>query len=81
MNIRNNIINYLFDKNYCICTYDNYLYVYKYNYLESFSDNMIMLKLNNKNIIINGLELTIVKITDTEILIRGIIKNIEMKDI
>lgn len=81
MNIRNNIVNYLFDKDYCVCTYDNYVYIYKYNALENFSDNRITLKVNNRVITVIGIDLTIVKITKDEILVRGEIKNIEMSKV
>lgn len=78
MNIKNNIRNYLFDKEYCICSYENNVYVYKYNYLESFNDKRITLKLESKIISVNGLNLRIMKITKDEILIHGEIKSIEM---
>lgn len=71
MNIRNNIANYLFDKDYLICIYENYVYVLNYTYLESFNSKSITLKIKEKYIAINGQNLTIVKITKEEILIKG----------
>ena len=38
MNIKKNIVNYLFDKDYVICTYEDYVYAFNYLELESFSD-------------------------------------------
>lgn len=81
MNIKKNIVNYLFDKDYVICTYEDYVYAFNYLELESFSDNRIVLKFLNKKSIINGQNLIIVKITKEEILIKGSIKSIEMSDL
>lgn len=78
MNIKNNIIDYLFDNDYVICTYDNYVYIYKYEYLERFNDKNINLKVKSKLISIKGNDLIIVKITKCELLIKGTIKSVEM---
>jgi len=78
MNIRNNIINYLCDNDYVISLYDNFLYIYKYNYLGSFNDKIIDIKVKNRLITIKGEELSITKITKEEILIKGNIKSLEM---
>lgn len=78
MNIRNNIMNYLLDRDYVICTYENYVYIYKYESLENFSDERITLGLKTKKITIKGTDLTIVKITKDEISIKGCISAIEM---
>ena len=80
MNIKNNIVNYLYDKDYCICLYDNNFYVFNYTYLENFNDKRITIELENKREIkILGDNLTIVKITKEELLIKGNIKTIEFK--
>lgn len=81
MNIRDNIANYLFDREYVVCTYDNYVYVFNYKYLESFSDSSITLKLEKKRVKVLGGDLAIVRITKEEILIRGEIKDIEMSNL
>ena len=78
MNIKNNIVNYLFDKDYVICTYEDYVYAFNYIDLEVFSDTRVTLNFLNKKSVINGQNLIIIKITKEEILIKGIIKNIEM---
>ena len=81
MNIRNNIINYLVDKNYVITTFDDKVYVYKYNFLEIFNNKKIRLKLEVRSVDIVGENLVIVKMTKDEILIKGDISSIEMNDL
>lgn len=81
MNIRNNIINYLVDKNYVITAFDDKVYVYKYNFLEIFNNKKIRLKLEVRSVDIVGENLVIVKMTKDEILIKGDISGIEMNDL
>lgn len=78
MNIKNNIINYLFDRDYVISIYDNYIYVFNYKYLDGFNENDIKIKLVDRTLIIKGTSLSIVKITKEEVLIKGKIEKIEM---
>jgi sporulation protein YqfC len=78
MNIRENLVNYLYDKDYIISLYDDYVYIFNYQYLDMFSDTKVVVRLLNKTIKINGNKLLIVKITKEELLIRGSIKNLEM---
>ena len=80
MNIRSNIASYLFDKEYLVCTYENFVYVLNYKYLVSYSDSRIVLKLEKKTALIFGISLSIVKITKEEMLIKGNIDKIEMKN-
>ena len=80
LNIRNNITNYLFDRDYIVCTYEDYAYIFNYIYLDSFSSKRINLRLPKKSITINGNDLTIIKITKEEMLIKGKIRGIELED-
>ena len=80
MNIKNNIINYLYDKDYVLAMYDDFIYVFNYAYLESFNDKKISLKLSDRIISFLGENLTIKKITKEELLIKGNISNIEVKE-
>lgn len=80
MNIKNNITNYLFDKEYIICTYEDYIYIFNYNYLDSFNAKRIAVRIPKKHVVINGEDLTIVKITKEEMLINGIIRGITIDD-
>ncbi len=79
MNIRNNIINYLYDKDYIITMYENSLYIFNYKRLFDFNDTKITVTLNDREINIHGTSLSIVKMTKEELLINGTIKNIEVK--
>ena len=80
MNIKDNIKNYLFDKDYIICTYEDYVYVFNYTYLDSFNLKKIILRLPKKHVTINGNNLKIIKITKEEILINGLIRGIVIDD-
>lgn len=80
LNIRNTIANYLFDKEYIVCTYEDNVYVFNYTYLESFSSKRIMLKIPGKFLTISGEDLIIVQITKEEILIKGKVRSIEIDE-
>lgn len=80
MNIKDNILNYLYDRDYCMCMYDDYFYIFNYKYLDLFNENRIILSLSKKKLILNGNNLLLVKITKEELLIRGSISNIEVKN-
>ncbi len=80
MNIKNNIVNYLYDKEYLITIYENSIYIFNYKFLNDFTDNKIVLKFDNKIISIFGSKLTIVKLTKEEILIHGNIFKLEVND-
>ena len=68
MNIKNNIINYLFDKDYVITLYDEFIYFFNYKYLESFSDKRVYIKIDKRFVTLVGENLTIVRITKEELL-------------
>lgn len=80
LNIRNNITNYLFDKEYLICMYNDYLYIQNYSYLTSFRDTEIIISIKDNIIFIKGDFMTIEKITKEELLLKGVFKSIEYKD-
>ena len=76
MHIKENLTNFLYDKNYFISIYDNYIYVYNYFDLLLLTDTKIILKLEKFNLTINGENLYISKLLPKEILIKGKIVNI-----
>jgi sporulation protein YqfC len=80
MNIKNNIINYLYDRENVVCMYDNFIYIYDFKYLDSFSSAKIIVKLKEKEISIMGNDLSIVRITKEELLIKGTIKSLEVSN-
>lgn len=75
-NMLNIIDNALRDKSYYICLYDNNIYIYNYEYILSFSDKVILVKLANQNIKIKGLNLKIKRLEKVELLIEGIISGV-----
>ena len=76
MHIKDNLINFLYDKKYFINIYDNYIYVFNYEKLITLTSVLIILKLDNFNIEIKGKDLIITKMMPSEILIKGKIKNV-----
>lgn len=77
MHIKDNLINFLYDKNYFINIYEEYIHVFNYIELISLASNKIILKLEKFKLIINGQELFITKIIPNEILIKGSINSVE----
>ena len=77
MHIKDNLINFLYDKNYFINIYEEYIHVFNYIELISLSSNKIILKLEKFKLIINGKELFITKMIPNEILIKGCINSVE----
>lgn len=76
MHIKDNLINFLYDKEYFISIYNNYIYVFNYKELISLTSQIIILKLDKFKLEIKGKELFVTKLMPNEILIRGIIKNV-----
>lgn len=73
----NVIDNALRDKNYYICLYESYVYVYNYELIISFGKNSITLKFSDKKVSINGTDLKIKKLMTKELLIEGDIKSVK----
>ena len=80
MHIKDNLINFLYDKNYYIGIYDNSLYCFNYQELILLTDNLIILKMPNWNMEVNGNNLTVSKMCPNEIIIKGCITNIGIKN-
>ena len=78
MHIKDNLINFLYDKNYFINIYEEYIHVFNYVELISLASNKIILKLEKFKLIINGQELFITKMIPNEILTKGTINSVEL---
>lgn len=78
MNIRNNLVNYLFDKDYIVSLYDDSIYFFNYKYLDSFDEKEIIVSLVSKRMTVQGEGLTIVKMTKEELLIKGKIRELKV---
>lgn len=78
MNIKDNILNYLFDREYCISMYDDYFYIFNYKYLDFFNEKKIVVSIPDRKMSIVGDNLILVKITKEELLIKGKVTNVEV---
>ncbi len=79
MNIRDNIVNYLFDKDYIVSMYDDYVYFFNYKYLDSFDEKEIVVSVLGRKFVLDGEGLIIVKMTGEELLIRGNIREVKVR--
>lgn len=74
------INNYINDKSFKLNLYKDKLNIVNYKKILSLEDNYISILLDKEKMIIKGNNLTLVKILDNELLIKGEIKNIEVID-
>ena len=70
--------NYMEDKKFKITIGDNYLHIINYTRIITLEKEFISLKSNQKKIIIKGKNLTLEKIKDQEMLIKGTIQLLEV---
>ena len=71
LNIKNTIIDFLYDKNYFITMYESFLYIYNFQEIITLTNELIMLSIENFKIKITGSDLKIKKINSSELLIEG----------
>lgn len=71
MHLKENLINFLYDLDYFITIYDNYIHIFNYKELISLSDTKIVLKMPNFTLEIKGNNLFITKMLKNELLIKG----------
>ena len=76
MHIKENLVNFLYDKKYFITLYDEFIYVFNYQELTNLSEKEIILKMPNFNLCIIGENLYVTKLLPNEILIKGTIKKV-----
>ena len=74
-----NIKNYLYDKKYFINFYDDYIHIFNYIKLLDFNDTKVSLEMSDFTVNIKGEKLFVTKMTSNEILIKGIINDMEIK--
>lgn len=79
MNIVENIKNYLNDKNYAICLYNNYLYIFKYDFLNTFSNQTIDVVIENRKYLIYGNNISLIKMTSEELLFKGLFNSLKVE--
>ena len=59
MNIKDTLVNFLYDKEYFITIYENYIHVFNYKKFISLTSKLIVLEMNKFNLEIKGSELFI----------------------
>ena len=79
MHMKDNLINFLYDKKYFINIYDEYIHLFNYEELVSLSSKKIELKFKEFNLVVNGSNLFISKMFPNEMLIKGIINKVGFK--
>ena len=76
MHILNNLKNYLYDQNYVVNIYDEYVYIFNYAELLRLTDNNVKIKFKDFEIEILGKNFFIYKMTNKEMLVKGVIDNV-----
>ena len=71
LNIKNTIIDFLYDKKYFITMYENFLYIYNFQEIITLTNELIELSIENFKLKITGNDLKIKKINSSELLIEG----------
>ncbi len=79
MHIKDNLINFLYDKDYFISIYAGFIHVFNYQELVSLTSTIIILKLEKLTLEIKGKDLFVTKMLPNEILIKGIITKVGMQ--
>ena len=79
MNIIDGIRSYIMENDTKITIINNKINIINYIDIGHFDNNKIIVKLNNKNIIIKGDNLVVSKLLDSEILITGEFYNVEFR--
>ena len=80
MHMKDNLINFLYDKKYFINIYDEFIHVFNYQELVSLSSKKIVLKMETFKIEVTGDNLFITRMLPNEILIKGIIGKLDSKE-
>ena len=78
MNLVNKIRNSFNEKKLKIIIFDKYINIINYSVINDISNEKIII--NNQNITINGRNLKVIKLLDNEILIEGLLSNLEYKN-
>ena len=71
--------DYIYDTKFQLWVFDDSINILNYLEIISFDDDKIILKYPNGILSINGKDLVITKMLSSELLVNGIIKNIEFR--
>lgn len=76
VHIINNLKSYLYDQNYVINFYNNQIYIFNYEELIKLTDTLIKIKFNDFFVDVIGNNFMVYKMTNKELLVKGIIDNV-----
>ena len=79
MNVINGIRSYILENDLKITIVENKINIVNYLDIGHFDSNKIIIKTNNKDIVISGNDLVVSKLMNSEILITGEFKTIEFR--
>ena len=79
MNLFNGNRSYIQESDTKITIINNKINIINYKDIISFDSNIVIIKLDKKNIIIKGEDLVVSKLMNDEVLITGVFKNIEFR--
>ena len=78
MHILSNIKDFLYDKNDFIAYYDNFIYIYNFNKIDTLTSEEIVIIFDYKKIIIKGQYLKVIKCLKNELEITGILESVNI---
>ncbi len=79
LNIKTTLVNFIKDQDYYIGIYQDHLYLYQYNSIETFNSNYLCVSFPNFKIIITGQDFLVQKMLKEEILIKGVIQDLKIE--
>lgn len=71
MNFKSNLLSFIYDKDYCICLYENKVFIYNYKEIINFYEKEFIVSVNDKTYKIEGTNLKVKKLTKDELIIEG----------
>ena len=80
MNFKSNLLSFIYDKDYCICMYENKIFIYNYEKIVNFYEKEFVVNVGNKFYKINGNNLKVKKLTKDELIIEGDAKEIKLEE-
>lgn len=76
MHILNTLKNYLYDQNYVVNIYENHIYLFNYIELIKLTDTLLKVSFKDFSLELDGNNFMIYKMTDKEMLVKGVIDNV-----
>jgi len=76
MHMKDNLVNFLYDKKYFITMYEQYVHVFNYKELISLNSDLIVLKMEDFILNVKGRNLFVRQMMAHEILIKGEVESV-----